>query len=53
MTIAYEAVDALNLPAGTESFPVSKNELLKKAAVGEKVRFTLDSHQISSLQPFN
>jgi Cu/Ag efflux protein CusF len=52
VTIQYEAVDALNLPAGTLPFVVSKTALLKDATVGEKVRFSLDSQQISDLKPF-
>jgi len=51
VTIAYEANDALNWPAGANAFVVSKSELLKGVTVGEKVRFTLDSQQISTLQP--
>ncbi len=52
VTIAYEQTDALNLPAGERPFVVAKDELLKGASVGEKVRFSLDSQQISTLQPF-
>jgi Cu(I)/Ag(I) efflux system protein CusF len=52
VTIAYEETDALNLPAGTRPFVASKDELLKGVTVGEKVRFSLESQQISSLQPF-
>ena len=52
ITIAYEAVDALNWPAGTMPFGVSETALLKDAAVGEKVRFKLQSQQISELHPF-
>jgi len=51
VTIAYEANDALNWPAGANTFVVTKNELLKGITVGEQVRFTLDSQQISTLQP--
>jgi Cu/Ag efflux protein CusF len=51
VTIAYEANDALNWPAGANTFVVSKNELLKGVTVGETVRFTLDSQQISTLRP--
>ena len=50
VTIAYEANDALNWPEGSNTFVVAKNELLKDVTVGEKVRFTLDSQQISTLQ---
>jgi Cu/Ag efflux protein CusF len=52
VTIAYEDVEALNWPAGTMPFVVSKAELLKGATVGQKVRFKLDSQQISSLTPY-
>src|SRR5579864_802091 len=52
VTIAYEAVDALDWPPGTQPFVVSKSALLKDAAVGEKVRFKLESQQISAIRPF-
>jgi Cu/Ag efflux protein CusF len=52
ITIAYEAVEALNWPAGTMPFAVSTTALLKSATLGEKVRFKLDSQQISDLKPF-
>lgn len=52
VTITYEEVDALNWPAGTMPFVVSKSELLKGVTVGEKVRFKLESQQISALAPF-
>ena len=52
VTIAYEAVDALSWPAGTMPFAVSKPSLLKGVSVGAKVRFKLDSQQISDLKPF-
>ena len=52
VTIAYDAVEALNWPAGTMPFVVSKATLLTGAIVGEKVRFKLDSEQISDLKPF-
>jgi Cu/Ag efflux protein CusF len=52
ITIAYEAVDALNWPPGTMPFAVMKPALLKDVTVGEKVRFRLDSQQISDLRPF-
>ncbi len=48
ITIAYE----LGLPAGTMPFPVSRAEIVKSATVGEKVRFKLESHQISTLAPY-
>jgi len=52
VTIAYEASDSLNLPAGTQPFDVAKTDLLKSATVGSKVRFQLESHQISAIRPF-
>ena len=52
ITIAYEDVDALNWPAGTMPFEVSKTALLDAATVGEKVRFKLESQQISDLAPY-
>jgi Cu/Ag efflux protein CusF len=52
ITIAYEDVEGLNWPAGTMPFVVSKTELLKGASVGEKVRFKLESQQISALTPY-
>lgn len=52
ITIACEPVEALNWPAGTLPFAVSKPAVLKDAYVGEKVRFRLDSQQISDLSPF-
>ena len=51
ITIAYDAVEALNWPAGVMPFVVAKTDLLKGVTVGEKVRFRLDSQQISSLAP--
>ena len=52
ITIDYEAVELLGWPKGTMPFEVSKSELLSRASVGEKVRFKLDSHQISDLEPY-
>jgi Cu/Ag efflux protein CusF len=52
VTIAYDAVDALGWPPGMMPFVVSKSALLKDVTVGEKVRFKLDSEQISVLNPF-
>jgi Cu/Ag efflux protein CusF len=52
VTIAYEPVEALNWPAGTQPFGVSKTALLKDLTVGEKVRFKLESQQIATIQPF-
>jgi Cu/Ag efflux protein CusF len=52
VTIAYEPVEALNWPAGTQPFPVAKSALLDGVTVGEKVRFSLDSSQVSALRPY-
>jgi hypothetical protein len=52
ITLQYEANDALNLPAGTTPFEVSKTALMNGVTVGEKVRFRLDSHQIADIRPF-
>ena len=52
ITIAYEPVDALNWPAGTMPFGVSHTALLKDVTVGERVRFKLQSQQISELKPY-
>jgi Cu/Ag efflux protein CusF len=52
ITISYDAVDALNWPAGTLPFVVSKPALMQGVTVGEKVRFRLDSQQISDLRPY-
>lgn len=52
VTIDYEAVDALGWPHGSMPFVVSKPQLLQGVSVGEKVRFKIDSHQISELKAF-
>jgi Cu/Ag efflux protein CusF len=52
ITIAYDAVEALNWPAGSMPFGVTQTALLKSASVGEKVRFKLESQEISDLRPF-
>jgi hypothetical protein len=52
VTIAYEAVDARNWPAGTNSFTVYKTALLSNVTVGERVRFKLDDQQITELLPY-
>ncbi len=52
VTIAYDANDELNWPHGTREFGVYKAELLKTVKVGEKVRFKLDSEQISEIAAF-
>ena len=52
ITIAYEAVAARNWPPGTMPFVVSRPSLLASVSVGERVRFRLDSEQITDLRPF-
>jgi Cu(I)/Ag(I) efflux system protein CusF len=52
LTISYDAVELINWPAGTQPFPVAKSAMLEGVTVGEKVRFTLDSGEISTLKPF-
>jgi Cu/Ag efflux protein CusF len=52
VTIAYEPVEALSWPAGTQPFAVSKTALLKDLTVGEKIRFRLESQQIATIRPF-
>ena len=52
VTITYEEADALNWPAGTTTFVVSKSSLLNGAAVGEKVAFKIESQQISEMAPY-
>ncbi|MBS0332796.1 MAG: copper-binding protein [Proteobacteria bacterium] len=53
VTIAYEPVEAINWPAGTQPFPVAKTAMLSSVTVGQKVRFDLDSGAISALAPFD
>ncbi len=52
VTIAYEPVDELNWPRGTMPFPVSEDSVLTGAAVGQKVRFKVDSHEIYEMRPY-
>jgi Cu/Ag efflux protein CusF len=52
LTIDYEAVEALGWPRGSMPFVVSKPNLIEGVSVGEKVRFKLESHQISELTRF-
>ena len=51
VTISYDEVDALNWPAGTMPFQVEKPELITGLSVGEKVRFHVESQQISEIGP--
>lgn len=50
VTIAYQAIEALNWPAGTKPFQVSKNKLLESVQVGDKVGFKMESQQITQMQ---
>jgi Cu(I)/Ag(I) efflux system protein CusF len=52
VTIGYDPVEALNWPAGTMPFAVSKADVLKGVTIGEKVRFRLESQKIVDLQAF-
>jgi len=52
ITISYEPINPLNWPAGTMPFRVGKTALLDGMAVGTKVRFKLESQQITDLRPF-
>lgn len=52
ITIAYEPVEALGWPAGSMPFVAGKSAMLQTVAVGQKVRFKLDSQQISEIKPF-
>lgn len=51
VTIAYDEVDALNWPPGTTPFAVEKPALMSGLSVGEKVRFNVESQQISAIEP--
>lgn len=52
ITIAYEPVEALGWPAGSMPFVAGKSAMLQTVSVGQKVRFKLDSQQISEIKPF-
>ncbi len=51
VTIAYDAIEALGWPAGTMPFAVGRASLLEGRGIGERVRFRLESQQISELGP--
>jgi Cu(I)/Ag(I) efflux system protein CusF len=53
LTIAYDGVESINWPPGTQPFPVAKSAMLDGVKVGDKVRFTLDSGSIATLKPFD
>lgn len=50
VTIAYGAVDALNWPAGSTPFVVTNPALLNGIAVGQRVRFKIESAHIYALE---
>lgn len=52
ITISYEPIEVLNWPSGTMPFRVGKAALLDGVAVGTKVRFRLESQEITALKPF-
>lgn len=52
VTIAYDAVEPLNWPAGAMPFAVGKSGLLGDVKVGQKVRFRLENQRIVELKPF-
>ncbi len=53
ITISYDTVEALNWPPGTQPFPVAKTALMSGVTVGEKVRFSLESGEISAIRAFD
>jgi hypothetical protein len=52
ITISYEPIEPLNWPSGTMPFRVGKAALFDGMAVGTKVRFRLESQEITDLKPF-
>jgi hypothetical protein len=52
ITIAYEPIEHLNWPSGTMPFRVGKTALLDGMTVGTKVRFRLESQEITALKAF-
>lgn len=52
ITISYEPIEHLNWPSGTMPFRVGKTALLEGMTVGTKVRFRLESQEITDLKPF-
>ncbi len=53
ITIAYEAVEALNWPAGAMPFAMGKPGLLTGVKAGQKVRFRIENQRIVDLQPWD
>ena len=52
ITIAYEPVEARNWPAGTMPFQAESAAVLKDTKVGDKIRFKLESQQVSEIVPY-
>jgi Cu/Ag efflux protein CusF len=52
ITIAYEPVESLGWPAGSQPFPVSKSAMLTVVTVGEKIRFAVQGGEIAALAKF-
>lgn len=52
VTIAYDPIDGMGWPAGVMPFTVTKSALLDGLTPGERVKFRLESQQISELKPF-
>ncbi|PLR28881.1 hypothetical protein SGCZBJ_00095 [Caulobacter zeae] len=51
VTIAYQANEALNWPAGAMPFATARPGMLGGVAVGQTVRFTLSNHRIAAFLP--
>jgi hypothetical protein len=51
VTIAYQANEALNWPAGAMPFATARPGMLGDVAVGQTVRFTLSNHRIAAFLP--
>lgn len=51
VTIAYQANEALNWPAGAMPFAMAKPGMLGGVVVGQTVRFTLSNHRIAAFLP--
>ena len=52
ITIAYEPVEARNWPSGTMPFQTESAAVLKDTKVGDKIRFKLESQQVSEIIPY-
>ncbi len=51
VTVAYQANEALNWPAGSMPFAMARPGMLGDVAVGQTVRFTLSNHRIAAFLP--